>query len=318
MLLLVVATACTAGTGSPVSTPSTERDSTTPTTLQTRASQIGAPLPAESLPTVTTVPGGVPTLGFPPGDPPQTLQRVVLREGSGPVVGDGYWVVSRYLGQVWKGAVFDNTFPTATAVFRLGEVIPGWTVGLAGVPVGSQVMLTVPPADGYGQRGNASAGIGAQDTIVFVIDVIDAIGPDRGGQADAAPQPVPPGLPTVTGPLGAAPTITIGGAPEPTEVTTVLLARGDGDPARPAMPTGTQVLMQYAAVSWAGIELDSTWPDSTTRTGADIGVQQVPLLNEGPFAGLVGLPIGSRVLVLQPATGTQPASATVVDLVAQN
>jgi peptidylprolyl isomerase len=302
-------------------TPTTASDSPAPTALQTlRASstEIGAPLPAESLPTVTTGSDGMPALEFPTGDPPQTLQRVVLRQGSGPTVGDDSWVVSRYLGQVWRGAVFDSTYPSSkTAVFRLGEVIPGWTTGLAGVPVGSRVMLIVPPADGYGQRGNASAGIESQDTIVFVIEVIDAFGPERGGQADAVPQPVPPGLPTVTGSLGAAPTISIGGAQEPPEVATVLLARGGGDPARPAMPTGTQVLMQYTAVSWAGENLDSTWPGSTTRTGADIGVQQVPLLNEGPFAGLVGLPIGSRVLVLQPATGAQPASATVVDLVAQ-
>jgi peptidylprolyl isomerase len=42
-----------------------------------------------------------------------------------------------------------------------------------GVPVGSRVMLVIPPALGYGPAGGqASAGITKTDTLVFVIDVI--------------------------------------------------------------------------------------------------------------------------------------------------
>ena len=34
--------------------------------------------------------------------------------------------------------------------------------------------LVVPPAEGYGKKGNSQAGIQGTDTLVFVVDIIDA------------------------------------------------------------------------------------------------------------------------------------------------
>lgn len=39
---------------------------------------------------------------------------------------------------------------------------------------GSQVLLIVPPDKGYGTSGNASAGISGTDSLVFVVDILDA------------------------------------------------------------------------------------------------------------------------------------------------
>jgi peptidylprolyl isomerase len=36
-------------------------------------------------------------------------------------------------------------------------------------------MLVIPPADGYGSSGNSQAGINGTDTLVFVVDVLDAV-----------------------------------------------------------------------------------------------------------------------------------------------
>jgi peptidylprolyl isomerase len=36
-------------------------------------------------------------------------------------------------------------------------------------------MLIVPPKDGYGSTGESSAGIKGTDTLVFVVDVLDAV-----------------------------------------------------------------------------------------------------------------------------------------------
>jgi len=58
-----------------------------------------------------------------------------------------------------------------------GQVIPGWNDGLPGVTVGSRVMLVIPPAYGYGKAGNSQAGIKGTDTLVFVIDILDAESP---------------------------------------------------------------------------------------------------------------------------------------------
>ena len=53
-----------------------------------------------------------------------------------------------------------------------GSVIAGWDEGLVGQTVGSQVLLVVPPDKGYGPR--TARRIKGTDTIVFVVDILDA------------------------------------------------------------------------------------------------------------------------------------------------
>jgi peptidylprolyl isomerase len=38
------------------------------------------------------------------------------------------------------------------------------------------VLLVVPPAQGYGSAGSSAAGIKGTDTLVFVVDIIAAVG----------------------------------------------------------------------------------------------------------------------------------------------
>lgn len=74
--------------------------------------------------------------------------------------------------------MFNDNWPSVSQptlppnVFQLGKLIPAWNTGLVGVPVGSRVMLVVPPAEGYGKTGQPSAGIKGTDTLVFVVDVL--------------------------------------------------------------------------------------------------------------------------------------------------
>jgi peptidylprolyl isomerase len=123
----------------------------------------------------------------------------------------------------------------------------------------------------------------------------------------------------VAGDLGGPATITVpSGTPEPTTPTVTVLAKGTGAPIQLG-----QVLVQYAAVTWAGEDAGSTWAaDPTTGTEAQ-GPQELPVATGGPFEGLVGVPLGSRVLVQIPAStdsssgSSQPAIAAVVDVLVQ-
>ena len=54
-------------------------------------------------------------------------------------------------------------------------MIPGWDEALVGQTVGSQVLVIVPPNKGYGANGNPSGGIKGTDTLVFVVDILDAV-----------------------------------------------------------------------------------------------------------------------------------------------
>lgn len=311
-----------AGCGSGGTPSPTESATSTPPTLGPSvpaATAVAAAVPADQLPTASGSFGEKPTITFPSTDPPPSLQRVVLSEGTGPLTTSGDWLITNYLGQVWGGDVFDNSYDRgSTSAFQIGvgKVVPGWDVGLVGVPVGSRVMLSLPPADGYGSGGNSSAGITGTDTLVFVVDIVDAVGPDAAGQADAQLQPAPENAPQVSGDLGGPATVTVpAGTPEPTSPTVTVLAKGTGAPIQLG-----QVLVQYAAVTWTGEDAGSTW---TTDAAQGSGPQELPVATGGPFAGLVGVPLGSRVLVQVPgqadqSTGqSQPAIAAVVDVLYQ-
>ena len=184
------------------------------------ATAVAAAVPAEQLPTATGAFGEKPTLTFPAGNPVPSLQRVILSEGTGPVTEADQWLIINYLGQIWGGDVFDNSYDKgSTFAFQLGErkVVPGWDTALVGVPVGSRVMLSLPPADGYGSPGNPVPSIKGTDTLVFVVDIVNAIAANAGGQTDATVQPAPASGPVVTGDLGVAATVTIpAGLAEPT------------------------------------------------------------------------------------------------------
>lgn len=120
--------------------------------------------------------GSKPTIQFPVDPAPAGLQVHILRQGSGDVVQAGREIAVHYLGQVWGGSVFDNSYdrgqPLAFPI-GVGMVIGGWDEGLVGQQVGSRVLLSIPPEYGYGARGVPQAGISGSDTLVFVVDILE-------------------------------------------------------------------------------------------------------------------------------------------------
>jgi FKBP-type peptidyl-prolyl cis-trans isomerase len=132
------------------------------------------------LPGVSDTTGAAPKVTIPANPPPGTLTTRTLIKGRGPVLRPGEFVVTQYTGVIWRtGKVFDSTWSReAPFGFQLDatpeQVIKGWDLGLTGQRVGSRVLLVIPPADGYGSTGAPGAGITGTDTIVFVVDIIDA------------------------------------------------------------------------------------------------------------------------------------------------
>ncbi len=56
----------------------------------------------------------------------------------------------------------------------LSGVVAGWTQGLSGQTVGSQVLLVIPPALGYGEKSDTNTNELAGETLVFVVDILAA------------------------------------------------------------------------------------------------------------------------------------------------
>ena len=264
------------------------------------------------LPAVAGSYGSKPTFTFPGSNPPATLQSAVLRKGSGQPVASGDLLVADYLGQIWKGAVFDNSYDRkapAGFVIGTGKVIPGWDQVLVGIPVGSRVLMSIPPDKGYGTAGNAQAGIKGTDTLEFVVDIVAAYGKSAVGQRTAVPQKVAtPGV-TVGGAPGVVPTVTVtksAKAPKAPKLT--LLDKGNGPPVGPGL-----LVVQYVATRYTGQTAGSTYADGAP-TGVNVGGGSG---GGTPFDLTRGLPLGSRVLLQIPGPRGQAPLAVVIDLIAQ-
>jgi peptidylprolyl isomerase len=121
---------------------------------------------------------GKPTITVPKGKAPTSLIIQPLIRGTGPKVVKGQTITVHYTGVIWPGGKqFDSSWANgspASFAIGVGKVITGWDLGLVGQRVGSQVLLVIPPDKGYGVTGKPEASIKGTDTLVFVVDILDA------------------------------------------------------------------------------------------------------------------------------------------------
>ena len=131
--------------------------------------------PVEGMPTVTLAEDGAPTIQLPDGDAPTALELEVLKKGDGATVAPGDQVLVQYTGLKWSdGSVFDSSWEKgAPATFQTTGVVDGFRQALEGQTVGSQVVVVMPPALGYGEKGSSDHEL-AGETLVFVVDILGA------------------------------------------------------------------------------------------------------------------------------------------------
>ncbi|GAA2223524.1 FKBP-type peptidyl-prolyl cis-trans isomerase [Herbiconiux moechotypicola] len=141
--------------------------------VPTRADGVDQPA-QDGFPTVTLDDTGAPTVAIPSTDAPTDLQIEVLKKGDGATVGDGDSVTVQYQGVIWgSGTVFDQSWGNGgPRTFQTTGVVTGFAAAMIGQTVGSQVLVVIPPDQGYGSDGNSAAGISGTDTLVFVIDIL--------------------------------------------------------------------------------------------------------------------------------------------------
>lgn len=133
--------------------------------------------PADGVPVVELDKSGKPTLKKKPeGKPPTTTQRTILINGTKPPTTAGSYLIMQYSGWTWDdGKQFDSSWDRGEPfgfVQGAQQVIQGWDENLVGIPVGSQVMLVIPPKEAYGEDAQAHE-LGGK-TLIFVIDVLDS------------------------------------------------------------------------------------------------------------------------------------------------
>ncbi|WP_194397909.1 FKBP-type peptidyl-prolyl cis-trans isomerase [Microbacterium atlanticum] len=129
--------------------------------------------PVDGLPTVEFSEEGAPTISIPDSEPPTEVQLEQLKTGDGPVVEPGDTVFVQYTGAKWSdGSVFDSSWERGQpAAFATTGVVEGFQQALEGQAVGSQVLVVIPPAFGYGEGEINDADL-TGETLVFVVDIL--------------------------------------------------------------------------------------------------------------------------------------------------
>ena len=117
-----------------------------------------------------------PEVAISEGSPSYQLEIEDLEVGDGDEAVAGKIVEVHYVGVAWSTQrEFDASWNRGdTFKFGLGQgqVIQGWDQGVAGMKVGGRRRITIPPDLAYGSRG-AGGAIGPDETLVFVVDLVD-------------------------------------------------------------------------------------------------------------------------------------------------
>lgn len=257
-----------------------------------------AAVASSSLDDVTIQKGedGVPGLSFPRPFAVEETKTRITDPGDGKDVRAGQRLTVDYIGvNATDGSVFDSSYDRGkSASFVLSNsasMIQGLVTGLTGVPVGSRVLIAIPPEDGYGVQGVPASNIGPTDTLLFVVDVLDA--GDVLKKATGTTVKPKAGLPTVKRAKSGEPTITIPSGDPPASLVVQPLIKGKG----PKVVSGRSITVHYKAVVWRGSRAyHSTWETKEPET-FEIGNGRVLA---GLESGLVDQTVGSQVLIVIP------------------
>ncbi|HYO46421.1 MAG TPA: FKBP-type peptidyl-prolyl cis-trans isomerase [Gemmatimonadota bacterium] len=102
------------------------------------------------------------------------LYYEVVKEGAGATVAPGQTAVVHYTGWLPNGTQFDSSRGREPFSFPVGagQVIAGWDQGVAGMAVGEQRLLVIPPDLAYGATG-AGGVIPPDATLVFEVELLE-------------------------------------------------------------------------------------------------------------------------------------------------
>jgi peptidylprolyl isomerase len=220
-----------------------------------------------------------------------TETRVVTK-GKGDKLADGDVAKVNYVAVNGRtGKQFDNSFTSKSPItLTLDETaMPGFLKGLTGQRVGSRVLVAIPPKDGF-EQPPAQLGIKAEDTLVFLFDVVAKVPEKAEGEAKKLPASVPSIVEKDGHPDGFKPT-----KKTPDKISKArahVVIDGDG----PEVKAGQSITAQYVGQIYPdGDVFDSSWrkgPPASFSLGQVIACwkDHIP-----------GQKVGSRIVLVCPA-----------------
>ena len=239
--------------------------------------------------------GSTPKVTVPAGFSTDSTETQVVKAGGGDTVEDGDTVKVNYLAVNGRtGEQFDSSYASGrTATFTLDEsnLLPGFIKALGGQKIGSRILVAISPEDGFGQA-RTELDLQADDTMVFLFDLVADVPVEARGTAKKLPSDVPKiVLDDDDHPAGFKPGADA--AADPTEATIDVAIEGDG----PVIEPGQSVVTQYVGQIYPDGEVfDSSW-----GKGMPASFQMVEGGAISCFTDQIpGQKVGSRVVLVCP------------------
>ncbi len=270
-----------------------------------------------------------PSVNFPtPLSAPKT-QSAIVSQGNGPIFTGGEMIDFEYQGinaadgKVFQSSKWDGTdFASQLIANPTDKTATNFCHALTGAREGSTVAIIFDSKEGHGNKPIAGLGIGARDSIVFVIKLLKVFLPRANGDAQLPKD----GFPQVSLAPNGQPGLTMqdwstSSAPKEFQAETLIKGRGA------KVKLGQTVTVHYSGFVWSPTHnmFDSSWDKATPaqfalKTGA---------LIPGFIKAIEGQTVGSQVVAILPpkdayqdqATGSIPAGSTlifVIDILGAN
>ncbi|MEV7177029.1 FKBP-type peptidyl-prolyl cis-trans isomerase [Kitasatospora sp. NPDC093679] len=271
---------------------------------------------AKVLPTVTGEFGTKATIALPKEASDGTFVVKELKSGDGAKVDKNTWVTADFSAMNWStGKEIEGSYKSGKPqLFQAGagKLIPALDQAVTGHKAGSRLLVVAPPAAAFGSQGSSGMGVGAKDTLVFVIDIKNATAPDTvlSGDMTAPPADMPKVKDNGKKPADITP---VPGTPEVKDLKSHVLIQGKGR----KIEAGEKVLVQYTGALYKdGKVFDSSLKRGQAFTFVTGGGGVI----EGWDKGITGQTVGSRVELVIPASlaykdqaqGDIPANSTLV------
>lgn len=256
--------------------------------------------------------GTEPQVTFPTPLSGEGVETKVLIEGTGGAIVGSQRVALHFTGfnsatgEQFQGSEFGSD------EFIIQDLIegasPDFCKAFTGVNVGSRVAILLNAQSAHEGNGIETLGIGADEGVLFIFDVLDAYLPKANGESKAALA----GMPTVILAPSGQPGIQIPASDAPADFMSNALIQGRGEP----IAIGDTVVVHYSGWTWQGELFDSSWDNGAP---ASFQVTSESLI-EGFVKALEGATVGSQVIAVIPpslgygstAQGAIPADSTLI------
>jgi peptidylprolyl isomerase len=226
----------------------------------------------------------------------------VLTEGSGETVAAGDSVKVNYVAVNGRtGKQFDTSFTTGTpytVTLTDGKILPGFIKGLEGRTIGSRVLVAISPKDGFGQA-QSQLDIKANDTLVFLFDIVSKVPSSVTGKARSTPKNYPKlEVDAKNIPTAFVKKSTTDPKKDAAESSFVII-----DGTGPEVTAGQTITAQYFGQIYPG---GTTFDESYSK---DVLTKPLTGLYQCWQDQLVGKKVGSRVIIVCPAAVGQGVDA---------